>query len=84
MEYLNAVVDNKINKIVNGDGPCYSYFSLVPSGFDRKGVKEVMLVIGANFRDNCASYFGKKSLGELIEVLKKVQDAMVDCEEKRE
>jgi hypothetical protein len=80
MEYLNAVVDGEINEVINGDGPCYSYFSLEPSEFNDKGVKEVRLVIGANFNDNCASHFSKKSLGELIETLKKVQEAMVEYE----
>lgn len=59
------MTDKTINTIINGNGPCNSYLSVVPYN-DNKSVE---LVIGANYSNACAMRFSKLDVLELAELL---------------
>ena len=71
--FVKTETKTTILETKNGNGPNYTYVSIVPSSDNR----EVDLVIGAHFSACCASRFSKESLGEMIKILQEVQDAMV-------
>jgi hypothetical protein len=58
--------------VINGDGPGYSYLSVVPNS-DHTLVR---LVVGANYNNALAEYFNKYSLGQLIELLQDIHGEM--------
>lgn len=68
----NIVQDGVIQEVLGGNGPCLSFFSLIPYG-EGHGVR---LIIGAHPADECAAHFDKDSLAGLIKILRKVQKAM--------
>ena len=72
--FVKTETKTTILETKNGNGPDYTYVSIVPSYNNRK----IDLVIGAHFSARCASGFSKESLGELIKILQKVHDAMVE------
>ena len=72
--FVKTETKTTILETKNGEGPDYTYVSIVPSYDNSK----VALVIGAHFSDRCASSFSKGALGEMIKILQEVHDAMVD------
>lgn len=62
----------KLKKVVDGSLSNSALISLVPS----EDMREVDLVIGANYRNRCASAFGKEDLQNLIEELQTVHSLM--------
>lgn len=59
-----------LKPVKNGDGPGYSYVSIVPDG------DEINLVIGALYDDRRACGFSKATLTQLIDLLTEVRNTM--------
>jgi len=66
-----TVVKKKIVDAINVDGPgdCYMSFEEVDGGMYN-------LVIGASYKDRCASLFTKDSIKELIDILQEIHDTL--------
>lgn len=60
-----------MQEMIDGQGPNCTHLSVV-----RAGQGAVQLVVGARYENNCASYFNKSGLLELIKVLKEVADSL--------
>lgn len=66
------VVTKKVLKgVIDGEGPLGIFMSVVPTGKGR-----IDLVIGARYEDKCACSLNVDCVGELIEMLKEIQEAM--------
>lgn len=66
------VVTKKVLKgVIDGRGPLSILMSVVPTG---KG--SIDLVIGAKYEASCACGLTAEGVGELIDILKEIQEAM--------
>ena len=71
-KFVQEIVTRKVLKVIDGDGPCSIYMSVVP----HTGGDVIDLVVGARYADACCSTLNKKGLGDLIEELKLIHRAM--------
>ena len=71
-KFVQEIVTRKVLKVIDGDGPCSIYLSVVP----HTGGDVIDLVIGAKWENACAPALNKKGLGDLIEELKLIHRAM--------
>ena len=69
-----TITEKRIKTMVDEFGPGCTQMSVVPADNNT----EVELVIGAEYENAYCYYFSKKTLGELIEELKEIHDAMED------
>ena len=69
-KFVETVMKKTLVDVIDGDGPNNTFMSLKQSG------KAINLVIGARYEDRWASWLGKESLQELINVLQEIHDAM--------
>lgn len=60
-----------VKRVINGSGPMATFMSVVPT---HEG--SIDLVIGAQYEDKCACGLDAKGVGELIDTLKEIQEAM--------
>ena len=70
--FVEKITTTKIIKVIDGSLPNFAGITVVPKDNDTS----INLVIGAEWEDSCACAFSKKHLGELIEVLKAIHNAM--------
>lgn len=69
--FVKTVTTRTILQVIDGDGPDCIYMSVDPltsGGID--------LVIGATFKDKCASALSKDGLRQLIDILTEIHEAM--------
>lgn len=71
-EFVKTETKTTIIDTMDGNGPDASLVSITTLG-----PRAINLVIGARFRDSCASGFSKEGLGDLIKILRQVHGAMV-------
>lgn len=70
--FVKTVTTRTILQVIDGDGPDCIYMSVSPLN----GNKEIDLVIGAMFKDKCASTLSKDGLHQLIDILTEIHEAM--------
>lgn len=71
------VQGSEIKTVIDGSGPTNSFVSLLPN----KDKTAVDLIVGATFKDRCASAFGKQNLIELAALLVTIASNMEDAHE---
>lgn len=75
-EKIVTTTKKVINPVMGGSYSNCAYVSIVPISADP--TYGIDIVIGAPWEARCASFFSKKSLGNLIADLKEVYEAMED------
>lgn len=66
-----VVTKKVVKRVIDGHGPLGILMSVVPKGADC-----IDLVIGSGYENKCSCAIDRKGVGELIDILMEIQEAM--------